>query len=340
MVFPRALSWVLFIIYTSDLISLLASDSVQSLFRARYYQLRQLCTYSYRYCYSYPFFHYHKTRLLLLSLCWLPGCPTELCGSRPMPCYLPYLPHTKFDHIFSYELDIPHCPFMQWIKECCLRQALHASPCSCIIHWALKPHSWCSCSNYSVEQGLLCSSCSLLCQAGYAFSTLDPKSGMPLGTLLTSKDCFARATSCFVFFNSSHHPLLSLSVHYYPASHSSLINTNQIYNARKVTSQCESEARIVSHQLTIQLTFQFLEGQEEIDWHCILFMLLSNKYLEYLQLISYCSSCFQSVDLSQILPSFTDHRYTIWQITKVCMSYARIPSKFPVYKRILSKFPV
>ena len=41
-------------------------------------------------------------------------------------------------------------------------------------------------------------------------------------------------------------------------------NTNQISNARKVTPKCESEVRIVSHQVKIQLTFQFLESQEEI----------------------------------------------------------------------------
>jgi len=40
-------------------------------------------------------------------------------------------------------------------------------------------------------------------------------------------------------------------------------NTNQIYNAHKVTPKCESEARIVSHQVKIQITFQFLESQEE-----------------------------------------------------------------------------
>jgi len=37
---------------------------------------------------------------------------------------------------------------------------------------------------------------------------------------------------------------------------------NQIYNTHKVTPKCESEARTVSHQM--QLTFQFLESQEEI----------------------------------------------------------------------------
>src|SRR6218665_145506 len=43
-----------------------------------------------------------------------------------------------------------------------------------------------------------------------------------------------------------------------------ITNENQIYNARKVTPKCESEARIDSHHLKIQLTFQFLESQEEI----------------------------------------------------------------------------
>ena len=38
-----------------------------------------------------------------------------------------------------------------------------------------------------------------------------------------------------------------------------------IYNARKVTPKCESEAQIVNHQVKIQLTFQFLESQEEIE---------------------------------------------------------------------------
>ena len=41
-------------------------------------------------------------------------------------------------------------------------------------------------------------------------------------------------------------------------------NTNQIYKALKVTPKSESEARIVSHQMKIKLTFQFLEIQEEI----------------------------------------------------------------------------
>ena len=41
-------------------------------------------------------------------------------------------------------------------------------------------------------------------------------------------------------------------------------NTIQIYNARKVTPKCKSEVRIVSHQVKIQLTFQFLESQEEM----------------------------------------------------------------------------
>ena len=42
-------------------------------------------------------------------------------------------------------------------------------------------------------------------------------------------------------------------------------NTNQIYNVHKVTLKCESEMRIVSHQVKIQLTFQFHESQEEIE---------------------------------------------------------------------------
>jgi len=37
-------------------------------------------------------------------------------------------------------------------------------------------------------------------------------------------------------------------------------NTNQIYNARKVTPKCESEAWILS----LQVKFQFLESQEEL----------------------------------------------------------------------------
>ena len=41
-------------------------------------------------------------------------------------------------------------------------------------------------------------------------------------------------------------------------------NTNQIYNVHEVTLNCESEVQIVSHQVKIQLTFQFLESQEEI----------------------------------------------------------------------------
>ena len=36
-------------------------------------------------------------------------------------------------------------------------------------------------------------------------------------------------------------------------------NTNRIYNAHKVTTKCESETRIVSHQVKSQFTFQFLE---------------------------------------------------------------------------------
>jgi len=53
-----------------------------------------------------------------------------------------------------------------------------------------------------------------------------------------------------------HHPANCKARHEY--------NTNQIYNARKVTPKCKSEAQIVCHQVKIQLTFQFLESQEEI----------------------------------------------------------------------------
>jgi len=39
-------------------------------------------------------------------------------------------------------------------------------------------------------------------------------------------------------------------------------NKNQIYNARKITPKCESEAWIVSHQVKkIQLTFQSLKRE-------------------------------------------------------------------------------